>query len=60
MKIKKYNSLRTSKAGEVKKSLDQSKVIEIQHYNEPVGKLVSNSEYDRLIKDEKRAKELKS
>ncbi len=50
MKTKKYNSLRTSKASEVKKSLDQSKVIEIQHYNEPVGKLVSNSEYERLTK----------
>ncbi len=54
MKIKKYNSLRTSKASEVKKSLDQSKVIEIQHYNDPIGVLVSNTEYESL----KRAKEI--
>lgn len=43
MKIKKYNELRTSKASEVKNSVDQAKVIEIQHYNEPIFYLVCSS-----------------
>ncbi len=47
MKVKKYNELRTSKATEIKNSVDQAKVIEIQHYNEPIGYLVSKSEFER-------------
>jgi len=67
MKIKKYNELRTSKANEIKKSVEQSKVIEIQHYNEPVGYFLSVAQYKKLEflavenfgEDLKRAEKLK-
>ncbi len=51
----KYAEFRKKKALDLKKSLDCKKVIEVQHYNEPIGVLVSNTEYEYL----KRAKELK-
>ncbi len=51
----KYAEFRKKKALDLKKSLDCKKVIKVEHYNEPIGVLVSNTEYKYL----KRAKELK-
>ena len=51
----KYAEFRKKKALDLKKSLDCKKVIEVEHYNEQIGVLVSNTEYEYL----KRAKEIK-
>lgn len=45
-----YADFRKKKALDLKRSIDNKKVIEIKHYNEPIAKLVSNSEYERLTK----------